>query len=195
MLLPPQIRDSSGKGDDWTTWASEHNIDPRIVGYLNWKETNLFKYDAESKDASFPSPRTWAKLAKMLTDVKDMDEVRTYTGALVGEGVAREFVSFLKLKEKVNIKELLKKPKLMEKYKGGANIDVKYSIVCGVAELYVRDNKILNDSLGLCGHMEPEFSMFMLKMMKGMSKQEFSKQLVGCKNWTKIAKDFAKYVL
>jgi len=193
VLLEPRIRDEDG--DDWTTWATENGVDPREIAYLNWKESNLFKYDPESKDASFPSPRTWTKLSKMIEGVDNLGELRSYAGSLLGEGVAREFVGFLKLKEKVNIKRLLKNPKLIEKYSGAKNIDVKYSIIAGVAELYVRDQKILNDALGLCGYMEPEFSMFMLKMMKGMCKEDFSKRLVACKNWPKLSKDFAKYVL
>jgi hypothetical protein len=195
VLLQPQVRDADNKGDDWTTWATENNVDPREIAYLNWKESNLFKYDIESKDASFPTPRTWTKLSKMIEGVNDLKNLRAYAGALLGEGIAREFVGFLKLKEKVNIRNLLKNPKLIKKYSGGENIDVKYSIIAGVAELYVKDQKILNDALGLCKHLEPEFSMFMLKMMKGMAKGEFSSKLVKCKNWKGIAQDFAKYVL
>lgn len=188
-LLPPSI-------EAWTEWAAQHDVDPRIIAYLQWKQSNLFKYDPESKDASFPSPRMWAKSGDMIKDVKDERKLRTYLSACVGEGVARELVAFIKLKEKVNIRELLKNPELIKKYRGAEHIDTKYSVISGVAELYSREHKILNDAMCLCKYIEPEFSMFMLRLMKNMYKgASFVKELLGCKNWAMIAPDFSKYLL
>ena len=193
VLNPPMVR--SDDGEDWTTWASNNNVDARIIGYLNAYETKIFKYEEENKDPSFPTPRTWARLSNFIRDLKDSSMIKLYGGSLVGEGIAREFVAFINLSEKVNLRAILKNPELMKKYAGQDKLDIKYSIVAGIAELYCKEQKILNEAMALCPYMEPEFSMFMLKMMKGMHKGDYSKALTSCPNWKNIAGDFAKYVL
>jgi hypothetical protein len=193
VLKVPKVR--SDDNDDWTTWAIDNEIDSRIISYLNAYETKLFKYEEESKDPSFPSPRTWTKLSHMINGVSDLSTVKIYAGSLIGEGIASEFCAFIKMSEKINVREILKKPELMEKYKGNDKIDQKYSIIATVAEMFGKDNKILDDALALCKYVEPEYSMFMLKMMKVYAKSNFPKMLAATKNWTRIAGDFAKYVL
>jgi len=193
VLNPPIVR--SDDGEDWTTWASAHDVDARIIGYLNAYETKIFKYEEENKDPSFPTPRSWARLSNFIRGIKDSNLIKMYAGSLIGEGIAREFTAFINLSEKVNIREILKKPELMKRYQGEDQLDIKYSIVSGIAELYSKEGKILNEAMGLCPYMEPEFSMFMLKMMKGMHKGDYSKALTSCPNWKNIAGDFAKYVL
>lgn len=193
VLNPPAVR--SDDSEDWTTWAVNNDIDSRIIGYLNSYEHKLFKFDEDNKDPSFPTPRTWARLSQFMEDVKDLDTIRLYAGSLVGEGIAREFVAFISLSEKVDIRDILENPKKMKKYNEADNLDIKYSIVSGVAEIYKKEKEILNKAMALCQYMEPEFGMFMLRMLKGYSKDNFARQITKCSNWKVIGPEFRKYLL
>lgn len=191
-LLPPDI-------DAWSNWAMKHDVDLRIIVFLKWKETNLFRFDKDSKELTFPCPRTWKKASDLIQDIpteEHHDFIRLCVGGCVGESTAREFVAFLRLSEKVNIKELLKNPKLIRKFQGREHIDMKYSIILGVAELYTKDYSILNDALGLCKYLEPEFGMFMIKRIKDFYKgKNFGLVLKNCSNFPAVAEQFTDYVM
>jgi hypothetical protein len=191
VLLPPRVRTEDG--DDWTTWASENGIDSRIVGYLNAYETKLFKFEEDQKDPSFPTPRSWARLSSMIKGEKDNQLIKLYAAGLVGEGIATEFLAFIKLSEKINVRDILNNPTKMKAYSGPDKIDQRYSIVATVAEMFVKEENILNDALALMPHMEPEFGIFMLRMMKGSYKSNFSNLLMKAPNFKTTASEFIKY--
>jgi hypothetical protein len=181
--------------DEWIPWAVDHGVDMRIIGYLQWKQSNLFKFDADSKDLSFPSPRSWKMASDMINEITDLDDVKMYVAGAVGEGIAIEFCAFLKLRDKVDVKTILNNPKMREKYSGPDHIDTKYSIVTGIVEYYAKDKKVLDNVLAVTLYMEPEYGMFMLRLIKTMTKTEFGSMLTKCKNWAKASELFEKYLM
>jgi len=199
VLEPPIVFNESGDGGDWTTWAALNGVDARIISYLNWKTSMLFKYDPDSKDASFPSPRMWYKASKLITDIKDARTLQLYVGSCVGEAAARELVAFTKLTTKVDAKEIIRKPEKVKKIL--TDLDLLHNLVGQIAEIYRKDNDQLDQIMLVCqkGYLPPEFSMYMLRVMKSYAiadnKETFSKQILGCKNFKKIADEFRKYLL
>lgn len=195
VLTPPLVK--SEDGEDWTAWAHQNGIDSRIIGYLNAYETKIFKFEEDNIDPSFPTPRTWSRLSKMIKDVKDYQLIKLYAASLVGEGIGTEFTAFIRLTQKINVREILNKPELIKKYHGPEYIDQKYSIVSTIAEMYTKEPKILDQVLALCNYLEPEFGMFLLRSVKGLSKEpsKFGTELTKCKNWNSIADQFEKYLM
>lgn len=45
--------------DSWEIWAYASGIDPRIIGFLKFRPELLHKFDPNSPDSAWPSPRTW----------------------------------------------------------------------------------------------------------------------------------------
>jgi len=97
--------------DDWGKWASQNGVLPTIVAFLYWKPSYVFSFDDKMKDPSFPTPRMWHKLSSLIEGVTNADELKVYVGGAVGEGVAKEYIAFNKLKLKINLKDLLKHPR------------------------------------------------------------------------------------
>jgi hypothetical protein len=195
-LQVPIVLDSE-TGEDWTGWAADNDVDSRIISFINWKNSWLFSYDPESKDASFPSPRMWFKASKMIKGVTELQELRLFVASCVGQAAAEEFVAFTKLNQKVDVKAILKKPELIKKYKD--DLDLLHSIVGQIADMYKEEN-IMDEVLMLCrpGYLEPEYSMYMLRVMKAYSKQKgrvFGTELTESKNWKYVYSDFAKYLM
>lgn len=197
VLLPPKVYSDDSNEDTWLDWAVDKGIDTRVTSFLMSYPSKIYMFDPDNQDPSFPSPRTWAKVGKMIKDVKNIDEVKLIAAPLIGEGVATELRSHIKMSEKIDVKKILNKPKEIEKYSGVNNLDKKYSIVAEVAEMYRNQKKgenVLDKALALCQYIEPEFGMFMVKLMKSYSKNSFATELLKCSNWSSVAKDYSKYL-
>ena len=98
--------------EDWRQWAVENSIDPSVVGYINYRPSNLFKMDGENLEAGWPSPRSWEKVSNMLSIFKNTPEVlQKIVYGLVGPGVGTEFMAFHKLQKNFdNIEEIMTNP-------------------------------------------------------------------------------------
>jgi hypothetical protein len=191
LLVPSQ--------EEWCDWALDNGIKPDIVAFLQFKPSMLFKFDANSKDDAFPTPRTWALASYMTEECENVEEESLIVSTCVGEGVSHEYQGFINLKRKVKIDELLKNPK---KIKDLNTVGLKYSAISGLAEKYRGENKpdprkkMLEKILAVVDHMEPEFGMFCLRLVKGMAPSEtvFQNDLMGAKMWEKLYKQYNKFV-
>lgn len=159
QLDPPSV-------EDWTTWAAKHNIDPRVIGYLNFKQGSLFAFDARLKEKSFGTPRTWEFVSNLIHDIPtaDLPTLKLYVGSLVGEGEATSFVGFLKLRHELRpIQEYFKNPEnilLPEK------VDLMWALVTSIVEYYKGHNndKTLLSLIKLLKRFSEEYAVFTLKL-------------------------------
>ena len=164
--------------DSWLKWALENEIDNRIIAFLQFKPSVLFNFDSKNKDKAFPTPRSWAYCSRLIKD-KDVekykDTINILVASAVGEATATEFMAFLRLQNKINLKELLKNPKEVAKIK---EIDLKYILLGTIAEYYRKDKALLEKSFELCDYLEPEFAVLLLRFLKGVNQAHFSKTIV-----------------
>lgn len=94
---------------DWIEWAYKNGIDTRICAYLNSKKDMLLKFDPDSADCTYPCPRTWEMLSKI---IKGKDDLLEYAGVIdgtIGEGPGCEFRAFIALAEQVPTPEEIAK--------------------------------------------------------------------------------------
>lgn len=78
----------------WKEWAlQQDNFDPRVLDFLNWKPDYLFETMKGHDQLAFPTPRSWASVAK-ISYGKPLAEVRDLLSACVGKHMISEFVSF-----------------------------------------------------------------------------------------------------
>ncbi len=177
--------------EDWIKWAIENNISNDVIAFIAFKPSLLFKFDKSSKSDAFPTPRSWASASHMLEGVKDLQEIGILVSTCVGEGSAHEFESFIKLKKKINLNDLLKNPKKVQDITAS---DLKFSLVSGLAEKYKGDNKLMNKILKVVEYMDPEFGVFLLRLMKGYNQGKFTGDIMNSDNWSKLFKKFGKYI-
>lgn len=89
--------------DEWLMDIGlKHQYDPRIIGYLSQNESHLMHFNPAHKDKTFPCPRTWEFLNKLVKgkEVRD-DFVPMYAGT-IGAEVAVQFVQFSRVYQKVS---------------------------------------------------------------------------------------------
>lgn len=178
--------------DKWIEWGINHDIDTRIATFLKFKPSLLFKFDGQSKDKSFPTPRSWEFCSKLINDVdsRNIEKLDLLISCSVGEASGIEFTSWLKLKEKLNIKGILDKPL---KAKLPAETDLIFSMVSGVLEYYKKDRKLIRSMVQLATRLKPEFAVMMLKLAKTYNKK-FVQDVIIVPEWkNQLAKSIGKY--
>jgi len=186
--------------DDWIDWAIEHGIDDRIVAFLKFKPSSLFKFDPDSKEHAFPTPRSWGEFCNRLIKGKsdktesDRDIIMRLASSSIGSGTAIEFTSFLKLREQIDLNDILKNPEKVSKID---QLDMKYSLLSLLSEWYDKNYKKddLETILKIADNMEDEFAILMLKMSKEKHKSAFLNQISKIPLWTKLGQTYGRYLM
>jgi MoxR-like ATPase len=81
--------------EDWVTWALQHDVEPAVIAFLNFRPELLHKFDPAVK--AFPTPRSWEFVSHIMKQgVDDECFLETISGT-VGEGAATEFTGFFRV--------------------------------------------------------------------------------------------------
>lgn len=96
----------------WIDWANQHDIDHRVISYIKWKPNMLQKFDPNHADNTFPCPRTWEFLSKLINGVDAFGRLEhVMMAGTVGEGASTEFKSFVRIYESLpTIEQILNDP-------------------------------------------------------------------------------------
>lgn len=80
--------------DDWKEWAIKHDIHEMVIGFLNFRQEYLNKFDPKVDANAFPTPRTWAFVSDYLNIFDDIEKAYPMIVSTIGEGYAVEFKAF-----------------------------------------------------------------------------------------------------
>ena len=87
--------------ESWFDWAVNTNQHPDVVGFLAQNKQDLFKFDPNSADRSFQTPRSWSFVSEIAYDADEFNfspvEATDMFAAAVGEGTAIKFVAHRKI--------------------------------------------------------------------------------------------------
>lgn len=88
--------------EEWLAWAASEKLDHRILDFIRFKPGDLYNFTPDHTDVTYACPRTWEFANRIVgvSDITDHDTLPMLAGAL-GEGVAREFITFCKIYEHV----------------------------------------------------------------------------------------------
>lgn len=90
---------------DWKAWANQNDIDPMLVGFIDFRENLLHCMDGADLLA-FPTPRSWAMASKVFQSPNRQRLLR----AIVGDGAAAEVEAFFKVVNLPDLRDILKDP-------------------------------------------------------------------------------------
>jgi len=83
--------------DDWFEWAVNNNIQPDVVGYLQFAKQDLYNFDPKSPSRSFATPRSWSFVSELIEDGLDENTTADLVAGAVGEGLAVKFMAHRKV--------------------------------------------------------------------------------------------------
>ena len=201
--IPPPLFDRCGQVElgvpnleDWVEWAIENKIDPRIIGFINFKPSSLWAVNYEDSQ-KFTTPRGWERLNTLVKDFKNVDETfELLCCSSIGEGIARDFIAFCKIQEKFKLEDLIKDP---QKIKGINDISVKYFLSCAVAEKYgnkiIDFKKVMEISHVFDEIKNAEFVTLLWKLSNTYSK-DFPTNFYECKGEdNKLVEKYGEYII
>lgn len=86
--------------EDFTTWASAAGIAPEVIAFVRFRPNLLHNMDTKAASSdlrTFPTPRAWANVSKVIASDPDVKLRFALIQGLVGEGAAVEFEGFLRV--------------------------------------------------------------------------------------------------
>lgn len=101
---------------NWLKWAENNGIDNRITAYITEYPERLFQFNPETDDGSFPCPRTWEMLSKIIKQLPDLTGYSELVVGIIGNA-AHDFMPYAKYSKAV--------PKFKDILDGTAKIDPK----------------------------------------------------------------------
>lgn len=78
----------------WKVWAQDHNVDPRVIAFLQSRPEYLFQFDPAVHSRGFPTPRSWEIVSDLLHQTDSLEEIMDLIEGTIGDGTAVEFTAF-----------------------------------------------------------------------------------------------------
>ena len=85
--------------EDWCAWGAANGIAPEVLFFIAYEPELLHQFDSQSREAAFPSPRSWEFISNIVHQRAALDPnlERSLFRGTVGEAAAVEFSAFLKV--------------------------------------------------------------------------------------------------
>ncbi len=146
--------------DDWTQWALQNGVHPEVVAFIRFRPAHLNNYDPQQEVNA--TPRSWVLgVSKCYGVIPKELEFETFKGE-VGEGVAAEFMAFLKIYRNMpNPDAILLDPK-KAKLPDGKDAAATMYALCGALAHRAKSNN-LERALTYIRRMPPEFSVLFMR--------------------------------
>lgn len=96
--------------DSWLEWAAKKQLDYRVLGYLNFKDQNIYRFNPQHNDLTYPCGRTWEFMSDIIKPMSTvpLTKLPLLTGT-VGQAVGTEFLHYMDLYTKIpKIEDVLK---------------------------------------------------------------------------------------
>lgn len=79
---------------DWITWAVENEIHPTVIAFIRVKPEYLCTVEGREKGSKLicPSPRSWARVSKIMNEVQDNACRSILINGVVGSAAAVQFI-------------------------------------------------------------------------------------------------------
>lgn len=177
--------------EDWKKWALKSGIDPRIIGFLNYKPSALMVFDPSSQDNAFPTPRTWEMVSNYLNINGNIDIMKPMISGTIGAGPAIEFITFCKTFNKIpDVRAIA--DGLYNNYPNSP--DVYYALQSAIVNFCITTKitpKQIKNILKYCYDMEPEFAILTLKDLVNTS---LAQKICKTQEWIDFSKKYNDYL-
>jgi hypothetical protein len=189
-LTPPSV-------ESWCEWAINGDIDGRIIGFVNWKPSALHnvKYEDGQK---YTTERGWERLNTLIKGETDFAILDLVCGTAIGEGIAREFLAFCKIKDEINFDELIKNPSTLKRIN---DIGVLYFVVSAIAEKYkdtkskIDFSKVFEVSAVLDEMSKQDFIALLWRLCSRYDKNRFRKDFTTKELNNPLREKFYRYLV
>ena len=82
---------------DWLAWAQAAGLAAEVIAFLRFRPALLHAFDPQKDDKAFPTPRSWAFVARIVGSLGGQAPDPELIAGAVGDGAAAEFCGFLRM--------------------------------------------------------------------------------------------------
>ena len=153
-----------GNFSSWKRWAISKGINPKVVGFLSFRQNYLMSFESSSEDLAFATPRSWEMVSNLLNFVcEDVEKMYSLISGLVGTGVAVEFRTWCSVYNDL--------PDIAEIFEGKmphvpTSTDAMYALTSSMTA-YAREHKNdmtkITNSIKYADRLPPDFSAVLMK--------------------------------
>ena len=150
--------------ESWRQWAVSHGVNPKVTGFLSFRQENLMEFDPSSNALAFPTPRSWEMVSNLLNAAGgSVDELYPLVAGLVGTGVATELRTWERVYGEL--------PSVEDIFDGvgsppPTSTDGLYALVSAMTA-YARDHKDeihrIANSIRYAQQLPPDYSVILMK--------------------------------
>lgn len=87
--------------NDWIELAHKQDFDHRVIGYITYQPGQLMDFRPDHQDKTFPCPRTWDFLSRLVKDREVSTKIGARIAGTVGQGAAVGFITFAEQYDKL----------------------------------------------------------------------------------------------
>ena len=167
-----------GNFESWRSWAVRAGVNPKVLGYLTFRNERLFGFDAASDDLAFPTPRSWEMVSEILNHVTDdVGAVYPMIAGLIGGSAALDFRTWCRVySELPDMKEIFEGKKAKVPH-GPEAMYALVSSMTGYASEHRRDPIAIGHSLEYAKRLPADFAELLVINYRGLEEdyEEFLK--------------------
>ena len=171
--------------EDWKGWAYESGIDVSIIAFLHYDSSKLFDFDPSKNQKSFPTPRSWEYVDRILKSGIEPTLLMDIVSGAVGNESATAFMSFRKVMNRLpDIDNLLDGDEIEIEH----DSQVLFALVAGIiSNIKANSSKDkIDNALKFSLTLPKEFSVMLVKDM-----QQNKINVEGSKVWEDWVEEFA----
>lgn len=146
--------------EDSMEFMNKNSWDYRIIGYLNYKKSDLWNFKPDHNERTFACPRTWEFANRLIKDNNNLDELdQVNLAGVLGDGVGTEFFKFCKIKDQVpSIESIISEP---EKTAVPREASLRFFVTSSLMDVASEDN--LKNIFTYLKRMDEEFRVIFLR--------------------------------
>jgi len=173
--------------EDWKSWAYRSEIESSIIAFLHYDSAKLFDFDPSKNQKSFPTPRSWEYVNKILhSGIEHSLLLETISGA-VGSESATAFMAFRKVMDRLpDIEKLLEGEDVEVEHNSQVLFALIAGVVSNIRSVGIPAHKKIDNALKFSLTLPKEFSVMLVKDM-----QQNRINVEGSAVWDKWVEEFA----
>ena len=152
--------------EDWKKWAFESGIDASVIGYLNFDKSKLFAFDPAKNERSFPTPRSWEYVHKILHSKLSEPLLHEAISGTIGKENSIDFLAFRKVMHKLPDIKAITKGEITEIEE--EETKVLFALCAGLVNHLKgsNDKKEIDHVLSFSFSLPSEFAIMLVKDMQ-----------------------------
>lgn len=148
----------------WKEWAIRSGVNPRVVGYLAFRQEALLQFDPGSEELAFCTPRSWEMVSNLLNLVEgDADELFPLISGLIGVGAAADFHTWCGVYQELPKVEDIFGGKAVKVPKRPDELYALTSAMISYASAHREEQEEIRNSIIYANKLPPDFSVLLMR--------------------------------